>query len=120
MTEIKIEMPLKNFNLNNYTQLARTHWAVSNKAKKDLQSLICWQVKAQINELIATPAKINAVWQSKSSNFDLDNLLLKAILDELQNMELLENDNAKHIQSITHDFEINKNWQGVKLKFIGL
>lgn len=118
MNELTIKLPLKNFNLNTYTQLARTHWAVSSKAKRQLQQLINVQVSKQLKKQIKTPCSLFVTWNSKTRNFDLDNLLLKSILDELQNMNLLENDNASHIISITHQYKVNKLWQGVTIKFL--
>ncbi|MGL5972452.1 MAG: hypothetical protein ACRCZK_01855 [Oscillospiraceae bacterium] len=74
---------------------------------------------------IPTPCVCIAKWHSVRNGFDVDNLLLKNILDTLQPMSvrnktgvgLIENDNNKHIPSIIHSHCINKEWQGVEMKF---
>lgn len=118
MIYLEIRLPLKDFNLNVYTQNARTHWAVSYNRKKEIQEKIKIQVRKQRIEKIKSPCQLIAVWQAKQRNFDLDNMLLKTVLDQLQKMELLENDNVNHIFEITHRFEVNKVWQGLKLYLI--
>ncbi len=115
MIYLEIRLPLKDFNLNVYTQNARTHWAVSHKRKKEIQEKIKIQIKKQRIEKIKSPCQLIVVWQIKIRNIDLDNMLLKALLDQLQKMELLENDNVNHIFEITHRFEVNKEWTGLKL-----
>ena len=118
MIYLEIEMPLKEFNLNQYTQKARSGWQVSASHKKKTQEVIKYQLLDQKVRPIKTPCSVVAIWHTKARNFDLDNMLLKAVLDQLQAMDLLENDNVNHIKEITHKFELNKEWQGLKIYFI--
>ena len=115
MTNIEIELPLSYFNLNQHNKATQISWAVGNKRKQDIQQIIKYQILQQRIKKIKTPAKLVAIWHTSARNFDLDNMLLKTVLDQLQKMELLENDNVNHIQEITHKFELNKKWQGLKL-----
>lgn len=118
MIYLEIEMPLKEFNLNQHTQKARSGWQVSASHKKKTQEVIKYQLLDQKVRPIKTPCSVVAIWHTKARNFDLDNMLLKAVLDQLQAMDLLENDNVNHIKEITHKFELNKEWQGLKIYFI--
>lgn len=48
------------------------------------------------------PIKINCIWHTTNMGSDLDNKSIKAILDEMQEMGILENDNCKHINEINY------------------
>ena len=48
------------------------------------------------------PIKIECIWHVTNCGSDLDNKSLKAVLDQMQKMGILENDNIKHIPVITH------------------
>ena len=48
------------------------------------------------------PIKINCYWHTTNMGRDLDNMSLKAVLDEMQELEILKNDNCKCINEINH------------------
>ena len=48
------------------------------------------------------PIKINCIWHTENLGSDLDNKCIKAVLDQMQEMGILENDNCKHIKEINY------------------
>ena len=48
------------------------------------------------------PIKLNCIWHVKNINSDLDNKILKNVLDAMQKVGILENDNISHIQEINN------------------
>ena len=48
------------------------------------------------------PIKLICTWHVKNTGSDLDNKSIKAVLDEMQEMGILENDNIAHINEITY------------------
>lgn len=48
------------------------------------------------------PVKLNCIWHTSNLGSDLDNKCIKAVLDQMQNMGILENDNCKHITEINY------------------
>ena len=48
------------------------------------------------------PIKLNCKWYTKNLGSDLDNKSLKSVLDAMQEVGILENDNCKHIDFISH------------------
>ena len=50
------------------------------------------------------PIEIICNWHISNANSDLDNKSLKAVLDAMQQVGILENDNCKHINKITYNY----------------
>ena len=48
------------------------------------------------------PIKLNCIWHTSNLGSDLDNKCIKAVLDQMQEMGILENDNIKHINEINY------------------
>lgn len=48
------------------------------------------------------PIELIFTWHMKNPRSDLDNKSVKSILDEMQNLGIIENDNIKHINKISH------------------
>lgn len=48
------------------------------------------------------PIKINCIWHTNNLGRDLDNMCIKAVLDEMQEIGILKNDNCKCINEINH------------------
>ena len=48
------------------------------------------------------PIQLNCTWYVKNIGSDLDNKSLKAVLDAMQQVGILENDNINHIPIINH------------------
>lgn len=53
-------------------------------------------------KIVKYPIKIVCIWHTKNFGSDLDNKSLKAVLDEMQELGILENDNISHISEITY------------------
>lgn len=48
------------------------------------------------------PIKLNCIWHTTNLGRDLDNMCIKAVLDEMQEIGILKNDNCKCINEINH------------------
>ena len=115
-----IESDLKEFNQNQTTNKSRGNKYGANKSKKDSQTIIAWQLYSQNIEQIKTPCKIRVIWHVDSKRMDLDNLLLKNVLDAMQQMGVLKNDNLNHVVGIHSSFVVDKERQGLEIEFLGV
>jgi Holliday junction resolvase RusA-like endonuclease len=113
-----IESDLKSFNQNNTTNASRGNKFYANKKKKESQYMIILQFRQQNITKIKTPCKINVIWHAKDKRMDLDNLLLKNVLDALQCIEMLKNDNLNHVVEINSAFVVDKEKQGLEIEFV--
>lgn len=98
---MKVVIPLKLENLNDLIARCRTNKYSANNHKQKEMKDISWFVK-DISPITKYPIKMVFTWHIKNSRADLDNCIEKNILDCLQNLGILENDNIKHINEITH------------------
>ena len=65
------------------------------------------------------PIKLNCTWYVKNIGSDLDNKSLKAVLDTMQQIGILENDNINHIPIINHKaVKSNKDYLEIELEEI--
>ena len=55
-----------------------------------------------IPKITKYPIKIICTWHVKNIGSDLDNKSIKAVLDEMQELGILENDNIAHINCIEY------------------
>lgn len=101
MKEMKAIIDLKLDNLNQVINTCRTNKKWANQRKKKEMRDIAYFIKG-MPKIQKYPVKINCIWHISSSNADLDNCLLKSVLDCMQSLGILENDNIKHINYITH------------------
>ena len=97
--EFKINYKLDNW--NTIIGKARANKYYANKHKKDEMSLIRYSLVG-LPKIKQYPVQMVFKWHIKSVISDLDNKSTKNILDEMQIMGILENDNIKHINKITH------------------
>lgn len=117
--KIKISHEILDFNLNEVVRQARASKYGSASKKKKLMRDLYFQIKPQVKGVLSGKYHVNALWLVPSKNRDLDNLLLKAILDCMQENGMLVNDNLNHIVSINHSFEVvKKDKQGVEIEFV--
>lgn len=98
---MKVTIPLKLANWNDIISQCRTNKYYANTHKKAEMKDISWFVR-NIPPITKYPIKMVFTWHIKNSRSDLDNKSVKAILDCMQNLGILENDNIKHITAITH------------------
>lgn len=99
MPKIIIDYKLDSWNETiNVNRMNR--YAAASKKKKEM-SIVSNFLK-DMPKINKYPIKLNCTWHVKNLNSDLDNKSLKAVLDCMQEVGLLENDNIKHINYISH------------------
>ena len=91
-------------NLDNWNDIigrCRANKYSANSHKQTEMRDISWFI-SKIPKIEKYPVEMVFTWHIKNSRSDLDNKSVKSILDEMQNLGILENDNIKHINKITH------------------
>ena len=115
---IYLELSLDLFSLNTVIDNARSHWAVSAKAKKRSMTLVWDKAKDQVNQELRGRYAVETIWLVGSKARDLDNLLLKSAFDVLVKNKALKNDNLNNIININHNFvTVASENQGVLIEF---
>lgn len=104
---MKYRIMLKLSNWNEIIGQCRGNKYYANTHKQREMKDISWFVR-QIPPIKKYPIEIEFTWHIKNSRNDLDNKSVKSILDCMQNLGILENDNIKHINKITHIAVIDK------------
>ena len=98
---MKIIFDYKFSNWNETININRMNrFAGASLKKKEMQ--IAKEFLKDVPKIDKYPITINCIWYVKNVNSDLDNKSLKAILDSMQELGILENDNIKHIEAINH------------------
>ncbi len=99
--EVRIELDYKFENLNEMIRLSRgSKFGANNQKKNEMQYVKLATMKTP--KITEYPIKIDVIWHVKTTNFDLDNKILKNILDGLVNARILKNDNYNCINEITY------------------
>lgn len=98
---MKVIIPLKLSNWNDIIGQCRANKYGANSHKKQEMKDISWFIR-NIPPITKYPVKMRFIWHIKNVRSDLDNKSAKSILDCMQNLGILENDNIKHINEITH------------------
>ena len=101
MNEVKIELEYNFENLNEMIRLSRGNRYGANNQKKQEMMFVKFST-LKIPKIKEYPIKIEAIWHVKNKNFDLDNKVLKNVLDGLVNARILKNDNYNYINEITY------------------
>ena len=97
--KILIDYKLDNWN-EIINQNRRNRYAGANQKRKEMERIKWFLIgKPKINKY---PIELNCTWYVKNLGSDLDNKSLKAVLDAMQQVGILENDNIKHIPIINH------------------
>ena len=104
---MKINIMLKLSNWNDIISQCRSNKYYANSHKKQEMKDISWFIR-QIPPIKKYPVEMTFIWHVKDGRSDLDNKSVKSILDCMQNLGILENDNIKHINKITHIAVIDK------------
>lgn len=73
---------------------ANTH---KRKEMKEISNFL-----KDVSKIKEYPIELTFTWHIKSVTSDLDNKSIKSILDAMQETGILENDNIKYINKITH------------------
>lgn len=98
---MRIKIDYKLDNLNDIISRCRGNkYGANYNKKKEMQ--VCRIFLKDVPKITDYPIKINCEWHVKNLGSDLDNKLLKSVLDTMQDMGILENDNIKHINEINH------------------
>lgn len=98
---MKIIIDYKLDNLNDLINKCRGNKYGANLVKKKEMRDISYFLIG-IKPIEKYPIKINCEWHVKNLGSDLDNKLLKSVLDAMQNEGILENDNINHINEINN------------------
>lgn len=97
--KIVIDYKLDNWNDTIAHNRANKYIGASKK-KKEMQIIkVFLNHKEKIKKY---PIRLICTWHVKNIGSDLDNKSLKAVLDAMQEVGILENDNIKHIPEINH------------------
>lgn len=104
---MKIELDYKFMNLNEMINLSRGNKYFANTHKKQEMEYVKWAT-IKIPKVTEYPVKIDVTWHTKSKNFDLDNKIIKNILDALVNAKILKNDNYNCVNEITYKAVVDK------------
>ena len=98
---MKIIIDLKLKNLNETINESRRNYYLANKSKqKEMKEIGYFLIG--VKPIEKYPIKINCEWHVKNIASDIDNKILKNVLDSMQKMGILENDNIKHINEINN------------------
>lgn len=98
---MRIELDYKFINLNEMINLSRGNKYFANTHKKKEMEYVKWTT-LKVPKITEYPIKVEVIWHVKSKNFDLDNRIIKNILDGLVNAKILKNDNYNCINEITY------------------
>ena len=98
---MKIVIDMKLDNLNDLIGHNRQNKYIGARAKKKEMEAIRWFL-LKVPKIEKYPIKLDCTWHVKNIGSDLDNKILKNLLDEMQIMGILENDNIAHINEINH------------------
>lgn len=107
----KFEIHRRLPSLNDYINKINRNRYLGNKFKRDIETSICWEIKIQLKNLkITQPVILYITWIEENKRRDVDNVYsaIKYIQDALVKMQVLENDNSKHIVDVKHKIEYAK------------
>lgn len=97
--KIIIDYKIDNWNeIINYNRANRMIGARHKKEEMNIIKLFLLNTP----KITKYPIKLNCIWHVKNIGSDLDNKSLKSVLDAMQQFGILENDNIKHINYISH------------------
>ena len=99
---MKIIIDYKLDNWNDTIKYNRSNKYLGAKRKKEEMQIIKYFLIG-VPKIKKYPIELYCKWHVKNVGSDLDNKSIKAVLDAMQEMGILENDNIKHINKITHE-----------------
>jgi len=98
-SRVTIRYKLDNWN-DTIAHCRRNKFSANTRKKKEMA--IVGRFLFGMKPIKKYPIKLDCTWHVANMNSDLDNKSLKAVLDEMQALGILENDNCKHITEINH------------------
>lgn len=97
----RTKIDLKLDNLNDVIKWSRYNKYKANQEKQKEMLLISQYIQ-HLKPVKRYPVRINCTWHVKNTQSDLDNKILKSVLDAMQKAGIIENDNIKHINEINN------------------
>ena len=107
----KFEIHRRLPSLNEYIHKINRNRFVGKKKKKDIQKDIGWEIQTQLKDLkIDRPIILYITWIEENKRRDVDNVYsaVKYIQDALVEMQVIKNDNSKHIVDVKHNIKYEK------------
>lgn len=93
-----------NYKLDNWNDTIKhcrgNKYGANSQKKREMEIIKLFLMNVQ--PIKKYPIKIDCEWHVTNIGGDLDNKSLKAVLDQMQIMGILENDNINHIPQINH------------------
>jgi Holliday junction resolvase RusA-like endonuclease len=96
-------------NLNDYQKVCRANKYVGAKMKREVEEMICWEIKSQIKEKFSSVTLIFR-WHEPNKRRDPDNISSfgrKVCLDALQATGVLTGDGWKQIVGFSDEFYVD-------------
>ena len=104
--EVRIELDYNFENLNEMIRLSRgNRYGANNQKKQEMQYVRFATLK--VPKITEYPIKVEVIWHVKNKAFDLDNKIIKNILDGLVNARILKNDNYNCINEINYKAKVD-------------
>lgn len=101
MNETRIILDYNFENLNEMIRLSRgSKFGANNQKRVEMQYIKFATLK--VPKITEYPLKVEVIWHVKNRAFDLDNKIIKNILDGLVNARILKNDNYNCINEISY------------------
>lgn len=100
--------------LNEYTNACRTNPYKANKLKHEQQDLVKTAFLSDLSnfydKVSKYPLKLKITWYEPNKRRDVDNIqfAVKFILDALVELNVIEDDNQKCINAISHEVKVDK------------
>lgn len=98
---MRFEFHYKFENLNDIICNSRANVYKANNIKKKEMSYVASKIK-NLKPIEEYPVKITAIWHVKDKRRDLDNMVLKNVLDAFVKEGILKNDSLKYINEIDY------------------
>ena len=100
-TLMKFKIDLKLHNWNEIIGYGRANkYYANSKKQQEMKNISYFMIG--LPKITDYPVQMIFTWYVKNRGQDLDNKCVKSILDQMQIQGILENDNMKHINKITH------------------
>ena len=108
--QIEITIPGELPDLNEIIRIAKSHFAAYAKAKGVHTEAVAWECVGCPRGQLTMPVDIICTWITKDLRKDPDNVSagVKFILDGLVQAGVLPDDRRKQINSIKHEFGVDK------------
>ena len=108
--QLKITIPGELPDLNQIIRIAKSHPMAYAKAKGVYTEAVAWECAGCPKGQLAMPVDVTCTWITKDSRKDPDNVSagVKFILDGLVQAGILPDDRRNQINSIKHEFGVDK------------